>query len=130
MHIMCCFMCVYYVFVYSAEVVHCTDGITEMAINLQSKISEVEGKIKYQQEQLVIADRQFKELLRLKPVYEQIGEMDAWERRKIDVESALKDSNTNLNSETRMLSILKGRLQSGNYMMTNTSCVVKRKFTD
>jgi len=70
-------MCVYYVFVYSAEVVHCTDGITEMAINLQSKISEVEGKIKYQQEQLVIADRQFKELLRLKPVYEQIGEMDA-----------------------------------------------------
>ena len=46
------------------------------------------------------------------------------------VQSALKDSNTNLNSEKRMLNILKAKLESGNYDMTSTSSDVKRNNTD
>jgi len=46
------------------------------------------------------------------------------------VESALKDTNTNLNSENRMIKILKAKLESGDYDMTSKSTAAKRKFTD
>jgi hypothetical protein len=36
--------------------------------------------------------------------------MDEWQRQYHMVQSALKDSNTNLNSEKRMLNILKAKL--------------------
>ena len=127
---MCYFMCVYYVFKYSMEVVYCMDGVTEMSLRLHDKISGIEEKIKYHQEQLLGADRDFKEVLTRKAYHEQNGTMDEWRREYLIVESALKDSNTNLNSEKRMLNILKAKLESGDYAMTSTSSAVKRKITD
>jgi hypothetical protein len=56
--------------------------------------------------------------------------MDEWQRQYRVAESALKDTNNNLTSEKRMLKILKTKLESGDYNMTNTSSAVKRKFTD
>jgi hypothetical protein len=55
------------------EVVYCMDGVTEMSLRLHDKISGIEEKIKYQQEQLLGADRDFKEVLTRK---EQNGTMD------------------------------------------------------
>lgn len=106
------------------------DGLTEKSLELQNKISGIEEKIKYYQEQLLGSDMDFKEVLSRKTYHEQTGTMDEWQRQYKIVESALKDSNTNLNSEKRMLKILKAKLESGDYDMTSTSSAVKRKFTD
>jgi len=106
------------------------DGVTEMSLRLHDKISGVEEKIKYQQEQLVAADRDFKEALSRKAFHEQNGTMDEWRRQYRLAQSALRDTNTNLNSEKRMLNILKAKLESGDYAMTSTSSAVKRKITD
>lgn len=126
----CYFMGVYYVFKYSMEIVYCMDGVTEMSLRLQDKISSIEEKIKYHHEQFSSADRDFKEVLTRKAYHEQNGTMHEWQRQYLIVESALKDSNTNLQSETRMLNILKAKLESGDYDMTSTSSAVKRKITD
>lgn len=127
---MCYFMGIYWHFKYYTEVVYCMDGLTEMSLRLQDRISGIEEKIKYHQEQLLGADRDFKEVLTRKAYHEQNGTMDEWQRQYLIVESALKDSNTNLNSEKRMLNILKAKLESGDYAMTSTSSAVKRKITD
>lgn len=124
------FMGVYYFFKYSTDVIYCMDGLTEMSLKLQNKISGIEEKIKYYKEQLLGADRDFKEVLSRKAYHEQNGTMDEWQRQYHIVESALKDSNTNLQSEKRMLNILKAKLESGDYDMTSTSSAVKRKITD
>lgn len=51
--------------------------------------------------------------------------------REYDIaESALKDSHTNLNSERRMLNILKAKLESGDYDISGKSTVGKRKFSE
>lgn len=43
------------------------------------------------------------------------------------MESALKDSNTNLNTERKVLNVLKAKLESGDYAMSSTSTAGKRK---
>ena len=107
------------------------DEVTEMSLIIHDKISGIEEKIKYQQEQLLGADRDFKEVLTRKAYHEQNGTMDEWRRQYRLAQSALRDTNTNLNSEKRMLNILKAKLESGDYAMTSTSSTaVKRKFTD
>ena len=106
------------------------DGLTEMSLRLQEKISSLTEKIRYHEEQVIGADRDFKEILSRKAYHEHNGTMDEWQRQYHIVESALKDSNTNLQSEKRMLNILKAKLESGNYNMTSTSFATKRKFTD
>jgi hypothetical protein len=58
------------------EVVYCMDGVTEMSLRLHDKISVIEEKIKYQQDQLVAADRDFKDALTRKAYHEQNGTMD------------------------------------------------------
>ena len=124
------FMGVYYTFKYSIDVVYCMDGVTEMSLRLQDKISGIEEKIKYFHEQVIGADRDFKEVLTTKAYHEHNGTIAEWQREYHIVESALKDSNTNLQSEKRMLNILKAKLESGDYAMTSTSTAAKRKITD
>ena len=125
-----CFMGVYYTFKFSIDVIYCMDGATEMSIMLQDKISRVEEKIHYHQGQVIAANEDFNEHLSKKSLYENKGIIAYWQREYLLVESALKDSNTNLNSEIRMLDILKGKLESGDNAMTNTSTAGKRKITD
>jgi hypothetical protein len=56
--------------------------------------------------------------------------MDEWQREYKIVESALKDTNVNLNSEKRMVNILKAKLENGDYDLVSKSTATKRKFTD
>lgn len=115
---------------YNSEVVYCMNSATEMSLELQNKISVIEEKIKYFQEQAIAADRDFKEVLSTKASYEIKGAMPEWQREYQIAESALKDSNVNLQSEKRMLNLLKAKLERGDYAMTSTSTAAKRKFTD
>ena len=46
------------------------DEVTEMSLIIHDKISGIEEKIKYQQEQLLGADRDFKEVLTRKAYHE------------------------------------------------------------
>lgn len=110
------------------ELDYCMDTTPEMSLKL--RIEEVEEKIKYFQEQSIAADMDFKEVLSTRAHHEANGTLDQWVREYSVVESALKDSNSNLNSETRMLNILKAKLNSGDYNMASTSTATKRKFTD
>ena len=106
------------------------DTAPDMSLTLQNKIAQLEEKIKYFKEQAVVAERDFKEVLSTKTFYENMGAISEWQREYNMVESALKDTNTNLNSENRMIKILKAKLESGDYDMTSKSTAAKRKFTD
>jgi len=52
------------------------DSITEASLRLQEKISVIEQKIKYHQEQVIGADRDFKEVLSTKSYHAENGTMD------------------------------------------------------
>lgn len=106
------------------------DATTDMSLTLQHKIAILEEKIKYYQEQAAAADRDFKEVLSIKTSYENKGAIAEWQREYNLAESALKDTITNLNSEKRMINILKAKLESGDYDMTSKSTAAKRKSTD
>lgn len=122
---------IYFVFVYYAfknsEIVYCMDPYTEMSLTLQDKITQLENKIIYCQEQAAAADRDLNEVLNTKKHYEDKGEILQWQREYDLAESAVKDTNTNLNSEIRMRNILKAKLESGDYDMTSKSTGGKRK---
>jgi len=112
------------------EVVYTMDPFTEMSIKLQEKIAKLEANITYYQEQAIAADQDFKEVLNTKAYCESKGLMDEWQREYKIVESALKDTNVNLNSEKRMVNILKAKLENGDYDLVSKSTATKRKFTD
>ena len=124
-----CFIFLCY-FLIDSEVTYCMDTAPDMSLTLQNKIAQLEEKIKYFKEQAVVAERDFKEVLSTKTFYENMGAISEWQREYNMVESALKDTNTNLNSENRMIKILKAKLESGDYDMTSKSTAAKRKFTD
>ena len=114
----------------NAEVVYAMDTLTEMSLKLQEKIAKLEANITYYQEQAIAADQDFKEVLNTKAYCESKGLMDEWQREYKIVESALKDTNVNLNSEKRMVNILKAKLENGDYDLVSKSTATKRKFTD
>ena len=105
------------------------DEATEKS-KLQDKISKVESNIKYYEGQVMAANWDFREVLSTKTSHENNGTIAEWQREYNLVDSALKDSNTNLQSEKRMLNILKAKLETGDYAMSNTSTAAKRKFID
>jgi predicted nucleic acid-binding Zn-ribbon protein len=108
------------------------DGNTEMHLELKNKISKIERNIKYFEDQVIAADTDVKQILMTKNYHENNGTLDQWQREYHLVESSLKDSNTNLQSEIRMLNILKAKLEKGDYTMSmyNNPIAVKRKHTD
>jgi hypothetical protein len=110
--------------------VYAMDTLTEMSLKLQEKIAKLEANISYYQEQAIAADKDFKEVLNTKAYCESKGLMDEWQREYKIVESALKDTNVNLNSEKRMVNILKAKLENGDYDLVSKSTAAKRKFTD
>lgn len=128
-NVVICFIFVYS-FLKNSEDVYCMDTATDMSLTLQNKIAQLEENLKYFKEQAVGAERDFKEVLSTKTYYENMGAISEWQREYNIVESALKDSNTNLNCENRMIKILKAKLESGDYDMTSKSTAAKRKFTD
>lgn len=69
-------MGVYYVFNTFTGVIYCMDGLTEMYLRLPDKISGIEEKIKYFEEQLFGANRDFKEVIARRAYHEQNGTMD------------------------------------------------------
>ena len=128
-YVVICFVSVYYA-LESSEFVCCMDASTDMSLTLQHKIALLEEKIKYYQEQAAAADRDFKTVLGAKTYYEDKGAIAEWQREYDIAESALKDTNTNLNSEVRMKNLLKAKLESGDYDMSSKSTATKRKYTD
>jgi hypothetical protein len=48
----------------------------------------------------------------------------------LELESAVRDCQTNLNSEIRMYNILQKRLDEGNYSTSSTSATTKRGFSE
>ena len=125
LNVVTCFIFVYYT-LKTSGVVYCMDATTDLSLTLQQKIAQLVDKINYYQEQVVAADRDFKETLSTKAYYESKGDIAEWQRQYIIVESALKDSNTNLNSEKRMLNILKAKLETGDFDLTSNSTAGKR----
>lgn len=93
-----------------------------------TKISAVEKNITYYQEQATAADTEFKDVLSAKTAYENNGHSAEWQRQREMAESALKDTNANLNSEKRMLKFLKSKLENGDFDMSSKSSTGKRKF--
>ena len=124
-----CFIVMFF-YIINFEVAYCMDSLTEMSHTLQNKIAQVEYKIKYFQEQAQLAEQDFKNVIRDKEYYETAGAIADWQHNYDLSQTALRDTNTNLNSETRMLKILKARLESGFYDMPSKVMVAKRKFTD
>ena len=117
-------------FFWNTPVISCMDASIEMSLTLQHKIAQLEEKIQYFQEQVVAADMDFKEVLKTKAYYENKGAIAEWQRDYNIAESALKDTQTNLNSEIRMRNILKSKLESGDYSMTSKSTTDKRKASE
>ena len=112
----------------TSPLLYCMDSMTEASLALKAKISTVEQKVIYCQEQFEAANRDFNEVLNTKAYYEIRGNLAEWQREYEIVQSALKDTNVNLNSEKRMLNILKAKLESGNHSMMGESSSSKRKF--
>jgi hypothetical protein len=57
------------------ELVYCMDPATDMSLKLQERISQIEERVKYFQEQAIGAERDFKEVLSAKAQHEKIGSM-------------------------------------------------------
>lgn len=112
---------VYSVLINAGEVLYCMDPTTERFLALQNKISMLEQNISYYEEQAAAANRDVNEVLRAKTLCENNGKTAEWLREYAMAESALKDTNTNLNSEKRMLNILKAKFESGDYDLTKPS---------
>jgi len=124
------FFTVIYCHLHFSEVVHCMDSMTDPSLPLKNKIAQVEYKIEYFKEQAGVAEGDFKEVLYDKPYFESVDNMSGWEHNFRLVKTALRDTHTNLNSETRMLKILKAKLERGDYDMNLKYVVAKRKFSD
>lgn len=119
-----------YVLYNTGEVLYCMDITTENFLALQSKIARLEQNISYFQEQAAAANRDVNEYLSAKTLWENNGKTAEWQRGYAMAESALKDTHTNLNSEKRMINILKAKLENGDYDSTSKPSTGKRKLED
>ena len=102
--------------------IYCMDASSE----LLASISRVERKIAYFNDQMIALDFQFKRILSLKdkiPIEEYTKQHD-------EAITGLRETRTNLNSENRMLSILKNKLDNNDFTFKQTSSAQKRPFSD
>ena len=93
------------------------DENTEERLMLIEKILKTEGNISY-----------YKEQVRLYTIVFQNAITGGDARAIAEVRTGLVETQTNLNSEQRMLGILKNRLESGNFSLGTTSSLGKRAF--
>lgn len=101
---------------------YCMDDRQELI----QKIAKCKSDCEYYKQQLVGADLNFKEILKIKS---QVNE-EQFTKLFVEAKSALDDSNTNLNSETRALSYYQNKLDKGDFSLETTSTVQKRKASD
>jgi hypothetical protein len=105
-------------------------SITEDRSMLEQKIRKVQEKVQYFSEQLEAANQDLYEVEHKKPLYLANGKEEEWKKEYLETLSAIKDTKTNLSSESRMQSILQKRLEDGYYSTSDTSATTKRRFSD
>jgi len=105
------------------------DAKTEMTLALQDKISKLQERVVDFQEQVEAAQSGLDTILREKAWYEYNGQTDEWVNQYSELQKALYENNTNVNSDNRMIDMLKKKLANGECDMPSTSkfSATKRK---
>ena len=93
---------------------------------LHARISKVERNIVYFRDQIIGWNQEFQHLISIK---NQISPAQ-FEQMHNEIQSGMADSNSNLNSERRMLSYLQNKLNSNDFDLSVGSSTGKRKFGD
>lgn len=93
------------------------DENTEARLTLLQKIASSQNSIEYYRSQIAACTQALNQSISIND-QETINQ----------VTTALKETQSNLNSEQRMLNILNSRLQSGNYNLGVSSSLGKRAF--
>lgn len=122
----------YHVFSTSANNPIDTGGAstTDESLLLKQKITKLQEKISYFDEQHLGARQDLDEVISRRSVYVNNGRAEEWQKDYFQAMSALKDSETNLSSEVRMYNILQTKLANGDYSMSAESATTKRRFSD
>ena len=105
-------------------------SITNNRSILEKKMSKIQDKVDYYEEQVEGSYQQINDLVSKKSLYEASGNAEHWYKEYAEAQSAVKDSETNLSSEIRMHNILRTKLVNGDYSMSGTSAITKRTFSD
>jgi len=105
-------------------------SITGHRLSLEQRIRKVLDKVDYFSQQLEGAQLDLNGTMSRRRLYLESGREDEWYREYKEAMSAIKDSDTNLASEHRMLNILQKKLANGDYSMSSTSATAKRGFND
>ena len=103
------------------NVLYCMDENSEEYLRLLEKIDKTKNNITYFKEQIKGCTDMFKQAI------------DGKDNQNIDdIKKILKETQTNLNSEEKMLNILNNKLQSGDYSLEvkTSSSLGKRSFND
>lgn len=97
-----------------------------------AKLNSVQADVDYNANQLVESTEKFQDALRMKSMIDpaNIRAMDNADRFVEECRCALKDSQTNLSSDQRMLRILQNRMNNNDYTLptTTSSLSTKRPF--
>jgi len=112
--------------IYVAEPGYCMDPFSD----LSTKIAKCEDNIKYFSDQSWACHLKFGETLSSRGSCVSNGQISQWEHDYAAAYSALADSKTNLDSEERMLNILKQKLHTNNNELPVKSIIGKRKNMD
>ena len=103
------------------------DPTTDGFLALYNKLHSLEKTISYWEQQAEAANMELEELLKEKTLYENNGKTDEWQREYAMAESAVKDTNINLESEKRMLNIVKTKIENRDYDFSSKPSTGKRK---
>lgn len=107
--------------------VYCMDDITEQRNYLLSRISNIKDKCDYFKEQQIAIDKAMKHLISIRSTMSE----EQYNASFAEIKQCLTETNTNLNSETRMLNILNRKLESNDFNLDPYKSVVKkRSFSD
>lgn len=117
----------------SMTVSHAMEPDSSLYDTLLSKISEVKDKVTYFKEQTVFADQEFKtilsEMTKLDP--EDLDSKHKLTKELENTRQSMKDCQTNLESEKRMLKILEAKKESGDFTaIASSPTVTKRPFSN
>lgn len=120
-------ICIIYIYNY-IEIVYCVDSLTAAAIELQGKISKIEGNVEYWADQVRKTTYNLNALIEERPDHERNGTLEDYLTEYKQSEEAVLDCKRNLNAEQKVLNTLKSRLSNEDYNMDSSSSIGKRKF--
>jgi hypothetical protein len=111
-----------------------SSGAAPSETNDRSKLLETiqkkKEKAEYFSEQLDGAVWDFETFVARKHEFESNGKEQEFKKVCLELELAITDSQTNLNSEIRMHNILQKNLEEGNYSTSSKSATTKRGFSE